>query len=197
MCPPGLGLLWAGEKALARNRGLSEGRPRISYVDWEQRLAPDAIYQSYAGTPPVTHLRALDIALDMIDEEGGLDAVWARHQVLADAVRAAVEAWSVAGGIELNIHSPRHRSNAVTTIRTGSIDATELARRCEQEYGVTIGIGLASEPTDDSRGSRFDRGRVGRNACAHRRFRCRCRSSGDRANVIVNPSNSRLATSVS
>ena len=42
----------------------------------------------------------------MIAEEG-LEEVWARHTVLGDSVRAAVEAWSTADGLELNIVDPR------------------------------------------------------------------------------------------
>ena len=53
----------------------------------------------------------------MIDEEG-LENIWFRHQVLADAVRAAVQTWQQPDGLELNITDPKARSNAVTTIRT-------------------------------------------------------------------------------
>jgi alanine-glyoxylate transaminase/serine-glyoxylate transaminase/serine-pyruvate transaminase len=34
------------------------------------------------------------------------------------------------------------RSNAVTTVRCGDIDATELARICKETYGVTLGVGI-------------------------------------------------------
>ncbi len=144
MCPPGVAFVWAGERAMARYRELSTSRPRTGYVDWEFRVEPEAIYQSYAGTPPVMHIRALDVALDLIDEEGGLEAVWERHRILADAVRAAVGAWSTPDGIGFNIASEAHRSNAVTAVTTGSIDAVELGRICRDELGVTIGIGLGN-----------------------------------------------------
>ena len=143
MCPPGLGLVWANERAM---NVLDTDRPRVGYVDWHLRKDPEFFYEIFAGTPPVAHIHALATALDLIDEEGGLDAVWARHAVLADAVRAAVEAWSTPGGISLNIPDPAFRSNAVTTIRTGSINATDLRRRCEAQSGLTLGIGFAVEP---------------------------------------------------
>ena len=41
----------------------------------------------------------------MLAEEG-LENVWARHEVLAGAVRAAVGAWSVPGGLELFVTDP-------------------------------------------------------------------------------------------
>lgn len=146
MCPPGLGLVWAGPRAIERFRSLSPSRARVAYLDWARRLEPRGFYDTYAGTPPVAHLVALDVALDMIDEEGGLDAVWRRHAVLADAVRTAVDAWSTPDGLRLNITSPQHRSNAVTTIRTGDIDSLQLSRHCREHHGITLGIGMSVAP---------------------------------------------------
>ncbi len=144
MCPPGVSFVWANQRAIDRYRSLSVDRPRNAYVDWAQRLEPEAVYQSYSGTPPVTHLRALDVALDLIEEEGGLPAVWERHRVLAGAVHAAIDAWHTPNGLSFNITSADYRSNAVTTVRTGSIDSIVLARVCEREYGVTLGIGIGA-----------------------------------------------------
>ena len=85
----------------------------------------------------------------MISEEG-LEAVWARHAVLAGAVRAAVEAWSTPGGLELNVLDPAARSNAVTTILTGG-DRRRLAcgAMCQEQAGLTLGAGIG-----DSRAGR-------------------------------------------
>ena len=85
-------------------------------------------------------------ALRLIEEEGGIEAVWARHAVLAEAVRAAVRAWSTPEGIELQICDPDAHANCVTTVISGVIDAEELSRRCEREAGVTIGKGLMDPP---------------------------------------------------
>jgi len=68
--------------------------------------------------------------------------VWARHAVLAGAVRAAVGAWATPGGFELNVLDPAARSNAVTTILTGSIDATRLSDICRVQAGLTLGTGI-------------------------------------------------------
>ena len=84
----------------------------------------------------------------MIEEEGGVEAAWARHEALADAVRAAVEAWSTPQGIGFTVTSPEHRSNAVTAIRTGEIDAMRLRAICEEQAGLTLGLGIATEPTE-------------------------------------------------
>ena len=80
-------------------------------------------------------------ALDMLFEEG-LENVWERHRVLADAVRAAVEAWHAPNGLSFNIASPESRSNSVTTILTGDVNASELRRIAESDAGLTLGIGL-------------------------------------------------------
>lgn len=141
MCPPGLAFVWANDKAVARYRSLDPSRPRSAYFDWARRLEPRAFYDTYAGTPPVAHLHAFDVALDIIDEEGGLPAVWARHETLGNAVRAAVDAWSTPGGLELNIIDPQARSNAVTTILTGDVDSEQLTALCREQMGVTLGVG--------------------------------------------------------
>jgi alanine-glyoxylate transaminase/serine-glyoxylate transaminase/serine-pyruvate transaminase len=139
MVPPGLGFVWAGPKAFAAHQraGL-----RTGYWDWTARSQEGPHYLRYCGTPPIPHMYALREALAMIREET-LDCVWDRHAVLARAVHAAVDAWSAPGGLELNIRDPDARSNAVTTIRTGSVDGNRLRELCEERAGLTLGIGLA------------------------------------------------------
>lgn len=139
MAPPGLGLVWVNDRAIARGEG---NDLRSGYFDWTMRLAPEAIYQRFSGTPPISHLYAMRESLRMIEEEGGLDAVWARHAALADAVRAAVDAWSAPGGLEHYITEPGDRANCVTTIMTPEVDAREIARHCEEGAGLTIGLGV-------------------------------------------------------
>src|ERR671924_1358486 len=82
MCPPGIGLVSASPGALERAAERPGGR---YYFDWtttaaNQRQEPP----NSPFTPPVTLLAALDVALDMIEQEG-LDAVFARHALLARA----------------------------------------------------------------------------------------------------------------
>lgn len=139
MVPPGLGFVWAGERALAayENAGLRSG-----YTEWADRINPSAHYEIYAGTPPVSHLFAMVEALDMIAEEGGLEAIWRRHEMLASAVWAAVDAWASPGVVEFNIADPAFRSTAVTTILTGSVDAGRLREMTRYQAGLTLGRGL-------------------------------------------------------
>jgi alanine-glyoxylate transaminase/serine-glyoxylate transaminase/serine-pyruvate transaminase len=141
MVPPGLGFTWANDKAMAAHR---KADLRSSYWDWTKRLSGDSHYWRYAGTPPISHLYALREAMDMIAEEG-MENIWARHRVFADAVRAAVSAWGTQGGLEFNITEPSERSDSVTTVLTGAIDATRLRDICDQQAGLTLGIGLGEE----------------------------------------------------
>lgn len=141
MVPPGLSFVWASDKAVAAH---ARADLRVGYLDWERRLNPSHHYELYAGTPPVSHLFGLQEAMDLIDEQGGLDSVWARHDRLAAAVWAAVEAWSTEGGIDFNIVDPAFRSTAVTTVLTGDIDADELRRLCRERAGVTLGLGIGT-----------------------------------------------------
>ncbi len=140
MVPPGLAFLWAGEKALA---AYDRSDIHVGYLDWASRRNAEHHYQLYSGTPPVSHLYGVREALSMIDEEG-LEARWERHRVLAETVWAAIEAWSTDGGIGFNIVDPAYRSTAVTTVKTGDIDADELRRICAERAGVTLGLGIGS-----------------------------------------------------
>jgi alanine-glyoxylate transaminase/serine-glyoxylate transaminase/serine-pyruvate transaminase len=152
MVPPGLAFLWAGEKALA---AYDRSDIHVGYLDWGNRLNPSHHYELYCGTPPVSHLYGMQEALRMIAEEG-LEARWDRHGYLAEAVWAAVDAWSTDGGIGCNIADPASRSTAVTTVLTGDIDADELRRICQEEAGVTLGLGIG-----DLSGQAFRIGHMG------------------------------------
>jgi len=141
MTPPGLGLLWANEKALAAHESADL---RTRYWDWTYRSEDGPYYLRFCGTPPVSHLFGLAEALAMMAEEGW-EARWERHRVLADGVRAAVDAWSTPGGIGFIAQREDQRSDSVTSVTTGSIDAVELRRLCRQQMGVTLGLGIGSD----------------------------------------------------
>jgi alanine-glyoxylate transaminase / serine-glyoxylate transaminase / serine-pyruvate transaminase len=140
MTPPGLGLVWANDKALAAH---ARADARVGYLDWESRRNVDAHYQLYNGTPPISLLYGLREALDMLFEEG-LENAWQRHETLAGAVWAAVDAWHTDDGLECSVPDPARRSHAVTTISTGTVDADALRAVCEDETGVTLGLGIGA-----------------------------------------------------
>ena len=168
MTPPGLGLVWAGPRALAAHR---DADMRIQYWDWTTRRDDGPMYLKFCGTPPVSLLYGLREALAMIDEEG-LDAVWTRHQVLADA--ACRGAWSTPNGI--GFHGARRRAgNSVTTVESRTIDAsrcrrsaaTNSASRSASVSATSTGAvsghrHMGHQPIDSARGDRRDRSRTRR-----------------------------------
>lgn len=150
MTPPGLAMLWFSEKARAacRASGL-----RTPYWNWEARCEPEEYWQYFCGTAPTHHLYGLREALTMILDEEGLPQVWARHDTLARAVWAAVDAWGDGGDIALNVADPAARGRSVTSVRIAGGGAGRLRAWCEDVAGVTLGIGLGmAAPSDPDYG---------------------------------------------
>ena len=137
MCPPGLAFAAVSDRALkvaadARQRGA-----RSYYFDWERTLKgqrkdpPDSPF-----TPAVTLIRALDVALEMIEQET-LQGVFERHAVLGRAAREAVK------GMGLELFGPEdEHANVVTVARTPEgIDGAALPKTMRDKLGVTIAGG--------------------------------------------------------
>lgn len=137
MTPPGLGFVFLNDRARA-----AQVETASYYWDWRPRIAPKLFYEYFGGTAPTHHLFGLDAALDLIAEEGGVEAVWARHEILARAAWAAFEAWGQGGDMRMNIADPALRSHAVTALSLPGGNATRLRRWLEEKSGVTLGIGL-------------------------------------------------------
>ena len=151
MSPAGLSFVYFGERAKEVRSRLD----RVSmYWDWAPRVDPQVFYQLFGGTAPTHHIYALREALDMLVHEEGVTEAWDRHKRLANCVWAAVDCWNKCSAIRLNVHANETRSLAVTTIRTdGSDDESDNKRTgdrirewCENEAGVTLGIGLGFPP---------------------------------------------------
>jgi len=158
MLPPGLGFVYFGDKAAeARAR-----RDVVSrYWDWVPRADPALFYQYFGGTAPTHHLYGLRAALDMIHEER-IEAVWARHARLAQAIWAACETWAEDGPLALNVADKGLRSHAVTALRIGQPHGTALREWVQQKAGVTLGIGLGmAEPGDPAWHGFFRIGHMG------------------------------------
>ena len=134
MSPPGLSFVAAGPKA---DKAHETADLRTNYFDWTFRQGP-VHYQKYCGTPPEHMLFAFRKALEIVFEEG-LEQVWQRHALLADATRAAVTEWAKGGGLEFNIEDPRNRSNSVTVVRLTDSKPEPLRTFTQEVCGVTIG----------------------------------------------------------
>jgi alanine-glyoxylate transaminase/serine-glyoxylate transaminase/serine-pyruvate transaminase len=138
MTPPGLGFVAASERAQAVHKSADLRTP---YWDWTEREGVEH-YRRYAGTAPVHLLFALRQAIDMLFEEG-LENVFRRHQLLADAVRRAVAVWSEGQVLGFNIAESSERSNTVTTVLVGNgYDPAKLHRYCKEKCGVVLGVGI-------------------------------------------------------
>ena len=138
MVPPGLAFNAVSDRALGASRAAGARR---AYWDWRRRMGEE-FYMLFCGTPPEHLIWALREALDMIFEEG-LDAMFARHRRLADAVRAAVEVWSRAGALEFNAVNPVERADSVTTVRVaGGVDADRIRLLARDELDVSLGGGI-------------------------------------------------------
>ncbi|MGF1594380.1 MAG: pyridoxal-phosphate-dependent aminotransferase family protein [Kiloniellaceae bacterium] len=137
MTPPGLGFVAAGPRALAAHQ---VANLRSGYWDWTKREGP-VHYQKYCGTPPEHLLFGLRQAMDMLFEEG-LEAVFERHRLLAEATRRAVAAWSDGGVPALNVLDPRARANSVTTVRLDGVEPELLRDYCDKVCGVVLGQGI-------------------------------------------------------
>jgi serine---pyruvate transaminase len=134
MAPPGLGFASPNDAALER-AAASPGRRY--YFDWGRTLAgqrkdpPDSPF-----TPAVGLVQALDVALEMIADEG-LDDVYERHRLLGRATREAARALDLellGGGDE--------RANVVTAVRLpDSLDGAAVPRLMRDRFGVTIAGG--------------------------------------------------------
>jgi alanine-glyoxylate transaminase / serine-glyoxylate transaminase / serine-pyruvate transaminase len=138
MTPPGLSFASANERAWQAHQTADMRTP---YWDWTFRSGPEH-YMKYCGTPPEHLLYGLGQALEMIFSEG-LEAIWQRHALLAEAVRRAVGVWSEGQVLQFNIVEPRERSNSVTTVLLpDGMSPAPLYDFCQQRCGVTLGIGI-------------------------------------------------------
>jgi alanine-glyoxylate transaminase/serine-glyoxylate transaminase/serine-pyruvate transaminase len=134
MLPPGLGLVALSEKARAAARNAQLPR---SYWDWEAMLKPNT-NGFFPYTPATTLLYGLAEALALLREEG-LEAVFARHRLLAAATRAAVEAW----GLEVLCRDPAACSPVLTAvIMPAGCGADEFRRVALERCDLSLGAGL-------------------------------------------------------
>jgi len=134
MAPPGLGFASANEAALER---AAAAPGRRYYLDWGRTVAgqrkdpPDSPF-----TPAVGLIRALDVALGLIEAEG-LAEVYERHRLLGRATREAARA------LDLDLLGEvDDTSNVVTAIALPeSVDGAKVPKLMRDRFGITIAGG--------------------------------------------------------
>ncbi len=134
MLPAGLAILGLSPKALAAMEHATLPR---TFFDFRDMLNGYAV-GGYPYTPPVGLIAGLARAIELLEAEG-LDAVYTRHQRLAEATRRAVAAW----GMRPCALSPELYSDTVTAVVVPQgCNGTDLVQLAASKYGVAFGVGL-------------------------------------------------------
>jgi alanine-glyoxylate transaminase/serine-glyoxylate transaminase/serine-pyruvate transaminase len=135
MLPPGLGFNAISEKALAAHK--QSKMPR-SYWDWSEILASNA-NGYWPSTPATNLLYGLEVAIEMLEEEGYAN-VFARHDRHAEATRRAVRAW----GLEILCAIPEEYSSALTAVMMPpGHDADRFRALTLEHFDMSLGTGLS------------------------------------------------------
>ena len=134
MLPPGLSFNAISDRA--RTASCSARLPR-SYFSWEHMLGPNAT-GLFPYTPSTNLFFGLREALAMLEEEG-LSNVFARHQRLAAAARAAVTGW----GLEIACAREDEYSPVLTAVMMPeSHDADRFRAVVLERFNMSLGAGL-------------------------------------------------------
>ncbi len=131
MMPPGLACIALSEKAWKLTE--TSQLPKY-YLNLKKEKKTQAKNQT-AYTPAISLVIALRESLAMIEREG-LENVHRRHQLLAEATRAAVQA------LGLELLAPESPSPALTAVKSpAGIEVSALRGILSKKYGVTIAGG--------------------------------------------------------
>ncbi|MFH5772865.1 pyridoxal-phosphate-dependent aminotransferase family protein [Paracoccus sp. NGMCC 1.201697] len=142
MLPPGMAFLWFSDRV----RALGRTDLTTPYWDWAPRADATELWQFWSGTPPVQHIFGMNEALALLLDEETLPHAWARHEALARATWAALDAWGQGGsGISAVVADPAGRARSVTAATVPN--ATALRTWAQEKAGLTLGVGLgAADP---------------------------------------------------
>ena len=134
MLPPGISFNALSPKAIAASK---TARLPKSFWAWDEIVEMNKNgYWPY--TPSTNLLYGLAEAIEMILEEG-LENVFARHQRLATACRAAVRAW----GLEIQCVEEACHSPVLTGVMTPEgVDADRVRQLIYEHFNLSLGAGL-------------------------------------------------------
>jgi aspartate aminotransferase-like enzyme len=136
MCPPGLMLAAASERAL--DVAAKIGNPRFF---WDVgRMVASFRQGALPTTPPITLLWALDAALNMVVSQG-VESTWARHDELGQQTRKTLTEL----GLDLYA-DPSCASASLTAFRPpAGTTASQLRDLVRDDSGVELAVGQGSE----------------------------------------------------
>jgi aspartate aminotransferase-like enzyme len=125
--PPGIAFLAASEKAWKLNE--SADLPRF-YFDLKRERDSQRKNQT-AWTPAIALVEGLDESLAMFREEG-LENVFARHERMARAARAAMQA------LGLTLYSKSPSAAMTTVLAPDGVDSEKLVKHLFANYGIKL-----------------------------------------------------------
>ncbi|MBI5212874.1 MAG: alanine--glyoxylate aminotransferase family protein [Nitrospirae bacterium] len=127
MLPPGLAFVSVSEKAWKKNETSKMPKFYFNFKKERENLTKNQTN----FTSAVTLIIGLNEAVKILQKEG-LENVFKRHAMLADATRAAVKA------LGLGLYSKESPSNSVTAIEMpAGIDGQEVYKTLREKYGIT------------------------------------------------------------
>ena len=133
MLPPGLAFNAVSQKAIEASK--SAKLPR-GYWSWEDMLTTNKS-GFFPYTPATQILYGLDVAVDLMHEEG-LENIFARHKRFGEATRAAVAAW----GFENLAREPYH-SPVMTAVMMPNGKGGDAYRKLVLDtFDMSLGAGL-------------------------------------------------------
>jgi alanine-glyoxylate transaminase / serine-glyoxylate transaminase / serine-pyruvate transaminase len=131
MLPPGMSFNALSPTALSASK---DARLPKSFFAWDDMLAANSS-GFFPYTPATPLLYGLVEAIDMLHEEG-LDPVFARHAVLAEATRCAVRAW----GLEILCRDPAYYSPTITAVLLpAGHDADAFRELALARFNISLG----------------------------------------------------------
>lgn len=146
MIPPGLGFVSVSPKAWEAYK--TAKLPRF-YLDLG-KYSKTAAKNTNPFTPPVNLVVALQAALQMMKKEG-LESIFARHQRMMRATRAAVKAMS------LPLFAPDEAASpAITAVAPVSVESEQIRSVMKKRFDIILAGGQ-----DDFKGKIFRIGHLG------------------------------------
>ena len=134
MLPPGLAFNAASAKAIEASKTATLPR---AYWSWEDMIATNK-NGFFPYTPATQILYGLDVAIDLMHEEG-LDTIFARHRRFGEATRAAVKAW----GFENLCREERYLSPVMTAVLMPNGTGGDAYRKVVLDtFDMSLGAGL-------------------------------------------------------
>ena len=131
MLPPGLSFAALSDKAW---KFVERSNLPKYYFDFKKELKSSQKNQS-AYTPAISLFVGLCESLHLIRKEG-VEAIFLRHEKLAEATRAAVKA------LGLELYAPDSPSNAVTAVKIPEgVDGERLKDLFFEKFGITVAEG--------------------------------------------------------